>query len=601
MKSKILKMLSMMTLGEKRRVALLACLAFVLAIFETAGVASIMPFIAVLASPEIINNSDVLNYLFNFFNFTSQREFLFFLGVLSFCALIFSLSLKVITSYSITRFTLLEEYRIATRLSKNYIHKPYSWHLENHSSGLAKNALSEVNNVVNGVLLNSLNLVVNSTLAILLVALLLLVHPTLAILTTSVLSLLFLISYHSLAPILDRLGARRTQANTLKFASLTETFGAVKEIKATGTEKEFLKKFEASSISFARAQSNAAALLIVPRYFIEAVAFGGALLATVTLLLDHEQHFGVEILAVYAFAGYKLLPALQAIYFSVAQIKYHLPALDVITLDNAGDMPEAEEKKQITPVNRFDGNLEFKNVSFRYNTAAAITISDINFNIPAGQNVAFVGQSGSGKTTLVDMILGLLSPTSGKILSCNKPIAEITGPCYQIGIGYVSQNIFLLNDTIASNIAFGIAAEDIVQERLEAAALNADIHRFITRELPNQYQTVIGENGTRLSGGQKQRIGIARAIYNNPELLILDEATSALDSLTERRVLTKICAHRKGKTTIVITHRLSTIESFDYIFLLEDGTLADSGTYDELFDRSKIFRALALANSKDEF
>jgi len=299
----------------------------------------------------------------------------------------------------------------------------------------------------------------------------------------------------------------------------------------------------------------------------------------------------MPIIALYAFAGYRLMPALQQIYGAVTQLRFAGPALDALHADLMILQPAHPNPSQDDIV--LKQAITLNDVQYRYPNAPQLALKNLSLTIPAKSTVGLVGTTGSGKTTTVDLILGLLEAQQGTLEVDGQVITEHNRRPWQRAIGYVPQQIYLADDTVAANIAFGVNAKDIDQHAVERAAKIANLHDFVASELPQQYQTTVGERGVRLSGGQRQRIGIARALYHNPQVLILDEATSALDNLTEQAVMEAV--HNLGHeiTVILIAHRLSTVRQCDRIYLLERGEVRTSGTYDELIASNQQFAAMA--------
>ena len=296
----------------------------------------------------------------------------------------------------------------------------------------------------------------------------------------------------------------------------------------------------------------------------------------------------IPLLALYAFAGYRLMPSLQLIYSSFSQLQVVGPPLEFIYNDLKKLEPKI--KSEDKNVLKLKDNLSLNNVYFNYPNSKTISINDLSLIIPAFNTVGIVGSTGSGKTTTVDIILNLLEAQQGTLKVDGQIINKLNQKAWQRSIGYVPQQIFLIDDTIAANIAFGVEIENIDQKAVERAARIAKLEEFIINELPSKYKTKIGERGVRLSGGQKQRLGIARALYHNPQLLIFDEATSALDNLTEQAVMESINSLRNEITIIMIAHRLSTVKQCDKIFYLEKGRIKAQGTFKELINISDFFR-----------
>jgi ABC-type multidrug transport system fused ATPase/permease subunit len=303
----------------------------------------------------------------------------------------------------------------------------------------------------------------------------------------------------------------------------------------------------------------------------------------------------LPIIALYAFAGYRLMPALQQIYGALTQLRFAGPALDALHKDLMSLQPAGPNTQQ--PAMPLTQAITLNNIVYCYPNAATPALKGISLTIPAKSTVGLVGATGSGKTTTVDLILGLLDAQEGALAIDGQPITDHNKRAWQRAIGYVPQQIYLADDTVAANIAFGIEPEQIDQTAVEKAAKIANLHEFVISDLPRGYATTVGERGVRLSGGQRQRIGIARAMYHNPQVLILDEATSALDNLTEQAVMEAV--HNLGHeiTIILIAHRLSTVKECDTIFLLEKGELKGRGRFEELAHTSEHFRAMAASRS----
>ena len=257
------------------------------------------------------------------------------------------------------------------------------------------------------------------------------------------------------------------------------------------------------------------------------------------------------------------------------------------------NLKSSEKNFDTQSIIKLTKSIELNNISFDYPNSTKTTLKNINLSIPAFSKVGFVGATGSGKTTISDLILGLLDPNQGALIVDGNIITINNKRSWQKSIGYVPQQIFLIDDSIAANIAFGVDPKDIDRQAVEWASKIANLHNFVMNELPNNYNTVVGERGIKLSGGQRQRIAIARALYHKPQVLILDEATSALDSLTEQTVMEAMKNLKNKITMILITHRLSTVKNFDTIFLLDQGELKDKGSYEELKQSSAIFKEMS--------
>ena len=378
----------------------------------------------------------------------------------------------------------------------------------------------------------------------------------------------------------------RLTNNQLRFTAISEAFGAAKEVKVGGLEQSYLKRYSEPAKNFALAQASSTTIAQLPRFFLEAIGFGGIIMIILYLMRNTGNFNSIlPIISLYVFAGYRLLPSLQQIYVSFSQFTFVGPALNKLH-DDIKNLKHVNnnQDKSILSLNK---EITLKNIHYNYPNSSRTTLKDISINIPSKSTVGIVGATGSGKTTMVDIILGLLEPKKGTIEVDGKIITEKNSRSWQKIIGYVPQHIFLSDDTIASNIAFGVDRESINQEAVARAAKIANLNDFVLEELPKKYQTTIGERGVRLSGGQRQRIGIARALYHNPQLLILDEATSALDNQTEQAVMDAVNNLGKDITIILIAHRLNTVKNCDIIFKLEKGKLVDRGSFEKLIENKK--------------
>jgi ABC-type multidrug transport system fused ATPase/permease subunit len=576
---------------ERKRAFILLIMILIMAILDVIGVASILPFITVLANPGIIEDNIVLKYIYNYsaaFGVENVNDFTIVLGIAVFIVLIISLAFKSLAIYAQLLFVSLREYTIGKRLMQCYLSQPYSWFLNRHSADFSKTVLSEVNLIISQALTPMIALLANGAVVVAIFLLLIIVEPIIALTISSIFALSYFIIYYLVRGYLKIIGQDRLRANNLRFTSVSEAFGAIKEVKFSGLENIYIDRFAETSKIFAKHQASALILSQLPRFAIEAVAFGGIIIVIIYYLVQTNNFINaLPLISLYAFAGYRVLPALQKIYNSITLLRFMGPALDNLlqelkinqlkmTLKKGGSLP-------------FKKSIRLKNIYYNYPNTKKLALKNINLEIFAHTTVGLVGTTGSGKTTIVDIILGLLDPQKGTLEIDGKIINNENKKSWQQTIGYVPQHIYLFDDTISSNIAFGINKENINQKSIERAAKVANLHEFIINDLPLGYKTIIGERGIRLSGGQRQRIGLARALYHNPKVLVLDEATSAMDSVTENSIMKEIYKSRKDTTIILIAHRLTTVKDCDVIFLLDKGKLKNQGTFQELIKRSKLF------------
>ena len=569
---------------ERKQSGLLFVLILIMASFDMIGVASILPFVAVLTNPSIIETNFILNTLFQAltnFGLENNQQFLILLGILVLLLLIISLAFKALTTYAQIRFSEMRAYSISKRLVEDYLHKPYEWSLNKNSSEIGKNILQEVGVVVGVGIGEALQLIAKGSIMLTIIFLLILVDPKLAFLVGFTLCGSYALIYLFLRNNLSRVGKERFENNELRFKLISEAFNATKDIKLGGLEKTYVKRYSNAAYAYAKTASYAEISRQLPRFFLEALVFGGIMLIMLYLIAETGSfNNSLPILSLYVFAGYRLMPAAQQVYSSLTQLKFVGPSIDKLYNDtNNFKTYNLNENQDILVLNK---SINLKNVSYNYPDSSRTTLHDINLSIPAKKTVGFIGTTGSGKTTIIDTILGLLETQKGVLEVDGKIITKQNLRSWQRSIGYVPQNIYLSDDTVAANIAFGVEPKDIDQRAIEKASKIANLHEFVMDELTNRYQTIIGERGVRLSGGQRQRIAIARALYRNPQVLILDEATSALDNETEKAVMDAVNNLSKSLTIIIIAHRLNTVKNCDIIFKLKNGKLIGQGTYDEL-------------------
>ncbi|MDC0938732.1 ABC transporter ATP-binding protein, partial [Candidatus Pelagibacter sp.] len=584
-----------LTPHERKRAIFLLIMISIMALLDMIGVASILPFMAVLTNPSLIETNLILNSMFqtsSIFGVESNQQFLFVLGIFVFVLLVISLVFKALTTYAQVRFAQMREYTIGKRLMEGYLYQPYSWFLNQHSADVGKNVLAEVSIVISKGITPLIELISKGMVTIAIIILLILADPKLSLIVGFSISISYIIIYYIIRNYLSRIGNKRLENNRIRFLSISEAFGATKEVKVAGLEQTYIKLFSDSSKICAKSLASSQMIAQLPRFFLEAIAFGG-IMFTVLFMTAKSGGFisSAPIISLYVFAGYRLMPAVQMIYASLTKLTFVGPSLDKLS----------DELKNLKPINEKnrDGvlslkqSISLKNVDYSYPNSSRTALKNINLNIPAKSIIGLVGSTGSGKTTTVDIILGLLEAQNGTLEIDGKVITKQNLRSWQRSVGYVPQHIYLSDNTVASNIAFGVESKDINQNLVEKASKIADLHNFVTKELPNQYQTTIGERGVRLSGGQRQRIGIARALYHNPQVIILDEATSALDYQTEKAVMDAVNKLSKNITIILIAHRLNTVKRCDKIFLLEKGELINEGTFEELIDKDKNFRITA--------
>lgn len=585
------KALQLLVRRDVLRVYQLLAMSVVVASVEVLGIGSIAPFVAVLTSPELIETNPYLRRAYAHFQFTDPNDFLLLLaGVVIVLALTRNV-LFVVHQWLNLHYVMLFKHNLSSRLLRAYLAQPYDYFLTRSSLDMQRNVVQDSYRVIDGVLRPVIDALMQLITCTAIVLFLVIVSPVVALATLTVLGGFYLVIYFLVNRRLAALSVSRHEYRRSGYKLASEALSGIKPLILTGQQRGYADEFERVSRLNAVAEAKGRAIAAIPRYGIESIAIIGLVLFAIYKIGISDQGVTVlPLIALYLLAGYRLLPALQGVYANISSIQFDSASLDVIyrhftTLDHS--IPATAPDTGF----RFKARIDVSDVTHYYANQGSPALSDINLSIEAKQAVAFVGKTGAGKSTLVDLILGLLEPVSGQIRIDGQPLGEVKS-AWHGQIGYVPQHIYLADDTVARNIAFGVDPQDIDQAAVVRAAKIADVHDHVTTRLASAYETVIGERGISLSGGQRQRIGIARALYRNPGILVLDEATSALDSATENVVMEAIQKLSNDVTIILIAHRMTTVQSCDRIFVLTDGQITGQGDYASLAADSAAFREL---------
>ena len=601
----IKRLFDLLTTQERRRLYLLFVAVVIMAGLEVVSVASIMPFLSVASDPASIQENAYLKWAYDTFGFTDRHSFLVALGVAALIALVVSNTFIVIVTWLQSRYVWHRNHSISKRLLRGYLQRPYEYFLTRNSSDLSKNILEEAMQVSSQMLLPLIRGVAKGLMSISIVGFLVFVDPAVAFIVAVVLGGAYGSIWLSVRKKLDKIGEKRVDANEDRFQSVSESLGGIKAVKLRAKEDAFLEQFERPSRRYAHYRTLNSVINKAPRYILEAIAFGGIILISVYLIaIRSDIQQVIPMLGLYAFAGYRLMPALQSTFRGLAKAQFNKAALGAIHRDmyepSSSSSPTEARRNGTKADDRKDriqlkDDLIMENVTFTYPGAEEPAIENISLEIPARTTVGFVGKTGSGKTTIVDLMLGLLRPQKGDIRVDGIPLQNENLPLWQRSIGYVPQHIYLADDTIARNVAFGVPNDQISRSRVVDALQRAQVYDFVSKELPNGLGTIVGERGVKLSGGQRQRIGIARALYHRPSVIFFDEATSALDQATEQAVMKAVYALGRTRTIILVSHRMSTVRRADTIFVLEQGKLVGEGSYGNLVSQNSSFQGIALS------
>ncbi len=551
----------------RAKLGLIFSLSFAQALFQVIGITSIFPFLAIAADPERIRRSHFGTRFLSLFPPMENRQLLLVAGIIAIAGLVASNAVNLLAEYARTRYSQNFGHWLRVRLLRRMASQPYTYFLQRNSGDLLKKIVGDVGNYTGGVLLPLLDSIARGLTAALLLATLFLVQPLIALSAATLLGGFYVVLFRLLARKRREVDENlRTSVGGL-FREAQQMLGGIKPVKVHRAEEHFLSRFAKHSAIVARMHAWLPVLANSARCFVEPLAFGGLVVA-VLLLAARGREFSdiLPNLGVMALAGYRLLPALQLLYSQLTQISTMRHAVDevydeFVAAETDKSIPLAISTDDLAPARPFDWHdaITLREVSFRYPGAPRPALHGLSLTIPKNSSVGVIGPTGSGKSTLVDLLLGLYEATAGAILVDGRPLTQALVPSWQACIGYVPQDIFLLDDTIARNVAFGLPDNEIDLARLREACAMAQLLDFIETDLPDGFDTNVGERGVRLSGGQRQRIGLARALYHRPSLLILDEATSALDMTTEAKLLQALRSLAGKLTMVVAAHRLSAV------------------------------------------
>ena len=564
----------------RRKLAFVFFLSLAQGIFQVVGVTSIFPFLAIAADPDRIRHSQFGLRFLALLPPMSNRELLITAGIVAIVGLLLSNAVNLLAEYARTRYAHSFGHWLRVRLLRRMASQPYGYFLQRNSGDLLKKVVGDVMNYIDGVLLPLLDSIARGLTVALLLATLFLVQPVIALSATVGLGAFYLIIFRLLA-------RKRREANeglrtsfAGSYREAQQMLGGIKPIKVHRAEEHFLSRFAGYSAIVAQMFARVPIVANSARYLVEPLAFGGLVLAVVVLAARGRDFSDIlPNLGVMAVAGYRLIPTLQLLYGQVTRLTSMRYSLDEVFEEFAAAEREGKSGNiEISP--RKPRPIEWQDaitldaVSFIYPGTDQPVLDRFSLAIQKNMSIGFIGTTGSGKSTLIDLLLGLHRPTSGRVLIDGQSLTPELIPSWQATIGYVPQEIFLIDDTIARNIALGVPDNEIDDARLQEVCAMAQILDFIKTELRDGFQTTVGERGVRLSGGQRQRLGLARALYHRPSLLLLDEATSALDTATEAKLIGALRS-LTGKLTIVMaTHRLSAVGGYDELINLGNKSAA---------------------------
>lgn len=565
-------------------------------VLEILGIGLILPFIALLGKPGLLETNAILGNVYAFLHCGSFTQFMIFIAAGIIGVFVLKNLLLFFVGLRQSRFILRRQAQLSARLLRAYLLSPYSFHLSRNLAQMQRN-LGLVVSVMQGVVLPMFNSITEAVLILGLFSVLAFKYPLLTGLVAVTLVAGLAIFFFLVKNKLSQWGGIYNHYAGLLTQQVNQGLGSIKETKLMGKEDFFIARYALYGQECARQMTKADVVTKSPRLFIETIVVA-MIMGVMIWLLSFGTPSGqiFTIISLFAIVALRLMPSLNRISSSWTSIKFYLPSLEEVY----GDLVYCEGIDRDRKARASGGEISFarsldmRDVGFSYENAKVRALDHVSLSISKNSTVGFVGASGAGKTTAIDLILGLLEPTEGSVTADGKNIHDNLR-AWQNKLAYIPQAIYLCDDTIKNNVALGLEAQEIDEAKVWHALRLAQLEDFV-RSLPQGLTTKIGERGVRLSGGQRQRIGIARALYNSPEVLVMDEATAALDNETERAFMDSLELLTGGMTILIIAHRLSTVRHCDKIFLLKSGNVIADGTYDQLLEQSPEF--LAMVGSK---
>lgn len=593
----IRKLFWLLTAQQRRELYFLQVLVVVMSLVEIIAIAAIAPFMSMIGDISVLEKNGILRDVYQFSGIDDPLQFGFLFGVMLLLILLVSALISMFTVWRLSLFATKTGTEIADSLFAYYMRKDWLFHANSSSAQLTKQIANETQRVTNGVIQPLMQMNARVVLIFAMSTAIFIYNPQVALSGLAIFTVAYLFLYKTVRKRLHLNGSNVSKVLSLRYKLMNEGFGGIKDTLLMGRGQDFIDRFELSGKSLAYSQGTNTALTQVPRYFMELIAFGSIIGLVLYLFKFYEGDLGaiLPVLSIYALAGFKLLPAFQQVYVSIASIKASLPAFEAIE----ADLAEAKRASSTLYDNNLSGNkwsphqkIVLSDAQFSYPGKNTPVLNGLSLTIPVNKVVGIVGSSGSGKSTAIDCILGLIQPDKGELKIDDEKVEPLGIRAWQNCIGFVSQSIFLTDGTIAENVAFGIADSAINRDQVKKALRLAHLLEFVD-QLENGIETKVGERGVQLSGGQRQRIGIARALYHEAEILIFDEATSALDGITEKIIMDAINDFHGTKTIIMIAHRLKTLRNCDIIYMIESGSVIDQGSYDFLLENNPMFKKMS--------
>lgn len=564
--------------GQKKRVAVLFFLMLIGAFFEVIGVSLMLPLVSAIMEPDIIETNSIVKWVCDLFDLHSHQTFVIVCIVALVAVFIIKDLFLMFEFYVQYRFVYNNRFATQCRLLDAFLKKPYEYFLNAKSGEILRIIQNDVSQTYS-LLTTLLTMATETVVTIALVITIFIIDPVMSTFVAVMLGIMIIIISRIVKPVLRKQGLSLQKNSALTYKWLQQSINGIKEVKVTRKENYFKDNYNTSGQVVVKAEKTYSVLGQLPRLLIEMVCVCSMLTLIALLIYNgREVETLIPTLSAFAMAAVKLMPSANRIVSAMNSVAFYEPALDKLleNLNNAekGILTVADKRYEVpadAPQITVNDEVVLNNIVYAYPNTEKNVLDGAQMTIPVGKSVGIVGKSGAGKTTAVDIILGLLEPRDGQILSDGVDVMK-NYPSWLSHLSYIPQSIFMLDDSIRANVAFGVDSDKIDEDMVMHALSEAQMLEFV-ETLPDGINTKIGERGIRLSGGQRQRIGIARALYTNPELLIFDEATSSLDNETEAAIMESINSLHGKKTMVIIAHRLQTIEGCDIVYRVEDGRI----------------------------
>ena len=579
--------------ADRKRFYFVVSLCALGGLVELIGVGTLYPFLSLLAKPELIDTNNVLRSLFSYGQFQSVERFMLWSGWIALIVFFLASVFLFFKNAYITRYCVMQNARVSVKMLEAYLRKPTLFHTGSNSGALSKDVIGQSDYFSFGVLLSVMSLLGDGAILIVLIGLILWVDPKVGLVITVTLGLILSVALILTRDKMHELGLKNDEANSARFVFCGAALQSIKEIKTTGTEDFFAGLFRVHADEKARCVANVFMIQSLPPAITQFVAAGAVIcLALYYIAAGAELSTIIPTLVMYAVVGYRLMPSIGKVAGALSQLRQYQPIIANISevLDESIAVDAGAAARAVSATTPL-ALIEFQDVAFTYPGSERPTIDKLQLLIQSNSFICLVGKSGSGKTTIVDLLLGLLPPATGEILINGQPAREVSEKSWRAMFGYVPQSVYIVDGTIAENIAFGTPPENIDWDWLRRVVTLCHLEDFIGKQAEG-LNAQVGERGSKLSGGQRQRLGIARALYRNPSILILDESTSSLDGISEQAIIRTLLELRKSKTVISIAHRGSTVKHCDRIILVDQGQIVADGEFEELSRSSPLFASL---------